>query len=63
MPARKSRGSGRTTPKGTKGPAKNGDTNATDNGRARTPGRPPIKQRSTARAVKQRPISRHRGNR
>lgn len=63
MPARKRRGSGRTTPKGTKGPAKNGATNATTDGGAPTSGRPPTKQRSTARAVNQRPISRHRGNR
>ena len=62
MPARK-RGTGRTTPKGTKGPAKNGAKGAADDGHTRIPGRPPTNQRSTARAVKQRPISHHRGNR
>ena len=63
MPARKQRGTGRTTPKGTKGPAKNGATSATEGGPTPTKGRPPTNQRSTARAVKQRPISHHRGNR
>ena len=63
MPARK-RGTGRTTPKGTKGPAKNGATNdANTTHPARLPGRPPTKQRSTGKAIKQRPMTNHRGNR
>ena len=63
MPARK-RGTGRTTPKGTKGPAKKNETNdANGNGPTRKPGRPPTNQRSTGRAIKQRPTSHHRGNR
>ena len=63
MPAR-SRGSGRTTPKGTKNPAKNGRTKRSD-----TPapeprrGRPPANERSTGRTVNQRPVTPHRGNR
>jgi hypothetical protein len=63
MPAR-SRGTGRTTPKGTKDPAKNGRTKRS----APTPpeqrrGRPPANERSTGRVVNQRPVTPHRGNR
>ncbi len=62
MPAR-SRGTGRTTPKGTKGPAKNGRNRSTPTPPEPRRGRPPANERSTGRMVDRRPNTPHRGNR
>ena len=60
----RSRGTGRTTPKGTKNPAKPGRAKRSA---PTTPeqrrGRPPANERSTGRMVNQRPVTPHRGNR
>lgn len=61
MPAR-SRGTGRTTPKGTKGPAKN-SRNRSNPTPPELRRRPPANERSTGRMVNRRPNTPHRGNR